>query len=87
MGKVNGSLIVYFEDPFWTGVFERVLSAHRVWDGGLWTAENILAEAICRHGAAVKGGRSMNSDEKEYMNRYIYQIIGDFPEGRGMRCV
>jgi VIT1/CCC1 family predicted Fe2+/Mn2+ transporter len=23
MGKVNGKLTVYFEDPFWVGVFER----------------------------------------------------------------
>ena len=24
MGKVNGKLTVYFEDPFWVGVFERI---------------------------------------------------------------
>jgi len=25
MDRVNGRLIVYFEDPFWVGVFERVI--------------------------------------------------------------
>ena len=34
MGKVSGKLIVYFEDPFWVGVFERIedvkLSAMKV---------------------------------------------------------
>ena len=24
MGKVNGKLTVYFEEPFWVGVFERI---------------------------------------------------------------
>ena len=24
MDKVSGKLIVYFEDPFWVGVFERI---------------------------------------------------------------
>ncbi len=24
MDKVNGKLIIYFEDPFWIGVFERI---------------------------------------------------------------
>ena len=24
MDKVNGKLTVYFEDPFWVGVFERI---------------------------------------------------------------
>ena len=34
MGKITGKLLVFFEDPFWVGVFERIeggkLSAARV---------------------------------------------------------
>lgn len=45
MGKVSGKLIVYFEDPFWVGVFERIedgkLSAMKVTFGSEQRTTNL----------------------------------------------
>lgn len=52
MGKVSGKLIVYFEDPFWVGVFERIedgkLSAMKVTFGSE-PKDYEIYEFILRH--------------------------------------
>src|SRR5699024_661285 len=53
-----------------------------VWDRGIRTVESILAEFIRRNGAIVKGGRSMTLNEKDYMDRYIYQVIRRLPKAQ-----
>lgn len=31
MDKASGKLTVYFEEPFWIGVFERIEDGYAVW--------------------------------------------------------
>ena len=31
MDKVSGKLTVYFEEPFWIGVFERIEDGNYLW--------------------------------------------------------
>ena len=44
MDKVSGRLTVFFEEPFWIGVFERIsegkLSVCKVTFGGMWVVEH-----------------------------------------------
>lgn len=31
MDKVNGKLTVFFEEPFWVGIFERIEMVNYLW--------------------------------------------------------
>ena len=43
MDKVSGKLTVYFEEPFWVGVFEHIENRN-FWNGGSW---NHYDQQIC----------------------------------------
>lgn len=78
MDKISGKLTVYFEDPFWVGVFERIL------DGKLTVCkitfgaepkEYEVSDFILKHyyelkfSPAVETGRKENADNPKRRQR------------------
>ena len=46
MDKVNGKLTVYFEEPFWVGVFERIEDGKLICgEGNIWCRAKRLRSA------------------------------------------
>lgn len=68
MGKVSGKLIVYFEDPFWVGVFERIedgkLSAMKVTFGSE-PKDYEIYEFILRHYDCLQFSQAVETAVRE----------------------
>ena len=68
MGKASGKLTVFFEDPFWVGVFERIedekLQVSRVVFGGEPKESEVL-EYILKHCRNLRFGPAVETVVKE----------------------
>lgn len=68
MGKVSGKLTVYFDEPFWVGVFERIedgkLSAAKVIFGAE-PKDYEVYEFILKHYYSLRFSPDVTTDAKE----------------------